>query len=174
MLEDKLLLWRVKRGDADAVRHIYERYKHDLLGLAVTLSRDRALGEDIVQDVFVTFVRFAPQLRLRSSLRSYLLTAVANRVRTLARRKSPTPLTPDHVQPRPDQVAVQTEQAALIEQAMQQLAYDQREAIVLHLQMDMKFREIAVSQGVSINTARSRYRYGLDRLRSLLDGKVTP
>ena len=174
MLEDKLLLWRVKRGDADAVRHIYERYKHDLLGLAVTLSRDRALGEDIVHDVFIAFVRFAPKLRLRSSLRSYLLTAVANRVRTLARTKSHTPPAPDRALPRPDQVAVQTEHATLIEQAMQQLPYDQREAIILHLQMDMKFREIAVSQGVSINTARSRYRYGLARLRSLLDGKVTP
>ena len=37
----------------------------------------------------------------------------------------------------------------------------------------MKFREIADSQNVSINTIQSRYRYGLERLRSLLDGKVT-
>ena len=66
------------------------------------------------------------------------------------------------------------ERAMLIEQAMRQLPYDQREAIVLHLQMGLKFREIAVSFGVSINTVHSRYRYGLDRLRSLLNGTVTP
>ncbi|UCD53656.1 MAG: hypothetical protein JSW27_17745 [Phycisphaerales bacterium] len=46
--------------------------------------------------------------------------------------------------------------------------------MVLHLQVGMKFREIAVSQDVSINTVRSRYRYGLERLRSLLNGTVTP
>ena len=57
---------------------------------------------------------------------------------------------------------------------MAQLPYDQREAVILHLQAGMKFREIANSQNVSINTIQSRYRYGLERLRSLLDGKVTP
>ena len=38
----------------------------------------------------------------------------------------------------------------------------------------MKFREIANSREVSINTIQSRYRYGLETLRSLLDGQVTP
>lgn len=179
ILQDKLLLWRVKRGDADALRQVYERYKTDLLGLAVTLGGDRALGEDVVHDVFISFVRFAPKLRLRTSLRSYLLTSVANRVRTLSRGKSRGPLPPEDVacraaQPAPDQAAMQNERAVLIEQAMRQLSDDQREAIILHLQVGMKFREIAVSQNVSINTVRSRYRYGLDRLRSLLNGKVTP
>ncbi len=179
ILQDKLLLWRVKRGDADALRQVYERYKVDLLGLAVTLTRDPARGADVVHDVFVSFVRFAPQLKLRTSLRSYLLTSVANRVRTLGRTKSngalPTAELPGRIaMPGPDQAAMENERATLIEQAMQQLPDDQREAIILHLQADMKFREIAISQNVSINTVRSRYRYGLDRLRSLLNGKVTP
>ncbi len=56
----------------------------------------------------------------------------------------------------------------LIEQAMAQLPYDQREAIILHLQSGMRFREIANCQNVSINTILSRYRYGLEKLRSLL------
>ncbi len=179
ILEDQLLLWQVKRGDADALRRVYERHKTDLLGLAITLTRDRALGEDVVHDVFVSFVRFAPKLRLRTSLRSYLLTSVANRVRTLGRGKSRSPLPPEDVAsrtapPTPDQAAMRNERAVLIEQAMRQLSNDQREAIVLHLQVGMKFREIAISQNVSINTVRSRYRYGLDRLRSLLNGTVTP
>jgi len=179
MLEEKLLLWRLRRGDAEALRLVYERYKHDLLGLAVTLTRDRALGEDIVHDVFVSFVRFAPKLCLRTSLRSYLLTSVANRVRTLGRTKSNGPLPREDLptcvaQATPEQAAMENERTMLIDQAMQQLPYDQREAVVLHLQVGMKFREIALSQNVSINTVRSRYRYGLERLRSLLNGTVTP
>jgi len=35
----------------------------------------------------------------------------------------------------------------------------------------MKFREIAGLQGVSINTAKSRYRYGLEKLRTLLSNE---
>jgi len=178
MVEDKLLLWKLKRGDADALRRLYEKYRQDLLGLAVTLSNDRAAAEDAVQDVFVSFVRFAPRLRLRTSLRSYLLGMVANRVRNVNRasvRRALLPDVPDSVAVSfsPDDVVMQNERTLLIDQAMAQLPYDQREAVILHLQVGMRFREIANSQNVSINTIQSRYRYGLERLRSLLDGKVT-
>jgi len=178
MLEDRLLLWKVQHGDGEALRRVYEKYRHDLLGLAVTLSNDKAAAEDAVHDAFVSFVRIAPGLRLRTSLRSYLLTAVANRVRSLnragVRRTSSPQATGDSVEPPPEHAAMQSERAKLIEQALAQLPYDQREAVILHLQVGMKFREIANSQNVSINTIQSRYRYGLERLRSLLDGQVTP
>lgn len=179
MLEDRLLLWKLKRGDADVLRRVYEQYRHDLLGLAVTLSNDKAAAEDAVHDAFVSFVRFSPRLRLRTSLRSYLLSAVANRVRSMnrvhARRASPTDVGADSAEsPAPDDAAMQSEQAVLIEQAMAQLPYGQREAVILHLQVGLKFREIANAQNVSINTIQSRYRYGLERLRSLLNGKVMP
>ena len=59
-----------------------------------------------------------------------------------------------------------------IEQAMAQLPYPQREVIILHLQGGMRFRVIAESQSVSVNTVQSRYRYGLDKLRSLLKDEV--
>jgi len=61
---------------------------------------------------------------------------------------------------------------AKLNEALAQLAYEQREVVILHLQAGMRFRHIAKSQGVSINTVTSRYRYGLDRLRSLLDGEI--
>jgi len=176
MLEDRLLLWKLKRGDADALRRVYEKYKRDLLGLAVVLSSDKSTAEDAMHDALVSFVRLSPKLRLRMSLRSYLLTAVANRVRSLNRRNS-RQTTPEGLQAGlarpPDHAAMQSERTMLIDEALAQLPDDQREAVILHLQVGMKFREIADSQDVSINTIQSRYRYGLERLRSLLDGKVT-
>ncbi|MBN1506659.1 MAG: sigma-70 family RNA polymerase sigma factor [Sedimentisphaerales bacterium] len=180
MLQEKLLLWKLRRGDAEAVRQVYEKHKHDMLGLAVALSGERATGEDVVHDVFVSFVRFCPKLQLRTSLRSYLLSSVANRARNLNRARSQRVLSTDEIGEetsdlgRPDRIAVQAEQARLVEQAMAQLPYDQREAIILHLQVAMTFKEIAASQDVSINTVQSRYRYGLQKLRSLLDDTVTP
>lgn len=174
ILEDRWLLRKVRRGDATALQCIYERYKHDLLGLAVTLSHDKGAGEDIVHDVFVSFVRFAPRLRLRTSLRSYLLTSVANRARNLNRVSAPARPPADAAESPADQTVWENERAVFIEQALAQLPCDQRETILLHLQAGMKFREIADAQDVSVNTIQSRYRYGLEKLRSLLDGKVTP
>jgi len=51
---------------------------------------------------------------------------------------------------------------------------EQREIIVLHLQSKLPFREIATLREISINTAMSRYRYGLEKMRSALDGELEP
>jgi DNA-directed RNA polymerase specialized sigma24 family protein len=54
---------------------------------------------------------------------------------------------------------------------MSKLPYEQREAVVLHLKGGMKFKELAKLQGVSISTIHGRYRYGLYKLRSLLNSE---
>ncbi len=174
ILEDRRLLRKLRRGDTAALQRVYEKYKHDLLGLAVTLAHDKGAGEDIVHDVFVSFVRFAPRLRLRTSLRSYLLTSVANRARNLNRVSTQARPAAFAAESPADQGVWENERAMLLEQALAQLPCDQRETVVLHLQAGMTFREIADAQNVSVNTIQSRYRYGLEKLRSLLDGKVMP
>ena len=60
-----------------------------------------------------------------------------------------------------------------LQDLLARLPYEQREIIVLHLHHDMRFREIAKALGISINTVQSRYRYGLDKLRSIMNSVVT-
>ena len=64
------------------------------------------------------------------------------------------------------------EQATLLNNAVAELPDEQREVILLRLKADMKFREIAKLQETSTNTVLSRYRYGLEKLRSTLNGEV--
>jgi RNA polymerase sigma-70 factor (ECF subfamily) len=52
---------------------------------------------------------------------------------------------------------------------MAQLPYEQREVIILHLHGAMSFKTIAGQQETLVNTVKSRYRYGLDKLRLILD-----
>jgi RNA polymerase sigma-70 factor (ECF subfamily) len=178
MLEDKLLLLKFRRGSPDALHRIYERYKDELLALAIALSNDRAAAEDVLHDVFVSFARYAVKLRLRTSLKGYLSSCIANRVRNLKNVKSQETVRPSQIEnfskdcDKPDRQAMSAELCRQIDQAMAQLPYDQREVIILHVQGGMRFRAIAESQNVSINTIQSRYRYGLDKLRSLLDIEV--
>jgi RNA polymerase sigma-70 factor (ECF subfamily) len=70
----------------------------------------------------------------------------------------------------PDHVVESNELIQQLDYAMTQLPYEQREIIILHLQSRAGFAQIAKSKGVSTNTIRSRYRYGLKKLRSILDG----
>jgi len=67
---------------------------------------------------------------------------------------------------------IDSEQLRQLNDALDQLPEQQREVIILHLQGGMKFKAIAELQGVSINTVQSRCRYGLDKLRSILDSEA--
>lgn len=180
MLEDKLLLWKFKRGDKEAFRLIYEKYIDDLLTLAANLLNDPARAEDVVQDVFISFVKSVEKFRLIGSLKGYLATCVANRARDYMRRSKRRQVvaingaeqTESDIKS-PVQLAINNEELQKVNQAITELTYEQREAIMLRLHGQMKFREIAQLQNVSVKTALSRYRYGLDKLRSTLNGEVS-
>jgi RNA polymerase sigma factor (sigma-70 family) len=64
------------------------------------------------------------------------------------------------------------EEARRMVAGMGELPYEQREVILMHIRGQMSFKEIARVQDVSINTAQSRYRYGIEKLRSLLQSEV--
>ena len=179
MLADRTLVARVKRGDKDALRAIYDKYENDLFALAARLLADPAGAEDVLQDVFVSFVQSVHRLSLRGSLRAYLATAVANRIRDHYRKKTRLRLAPLDVAGHlaasdrgPVRTAIEAEQIQRLEVAVAALPYEQREVVVLRLHADMKFREIAKHQNVSVKTTLSRYQYGLNKLRVALDGEV--
>ena len=178
MVEDRLLLWRYRRGNREALCRIYEKYKNNLLALAVSLSNDVSLSEDVVHDVFVAFAQAAARLELRGSLRSYLSTCVAKRVGKLKRIKSlrvsrqAETYVVHRRSGRPDEMAMSVEALQRVGDALAQLPYEQREVVLLHLHSGLTFREIARSQKVSIHTIQSRYRYGLQKLKSELNSEI--
>ena len=179
MLEDKVLIWKFKCDSSDALCRIYEKYRKDLLRLAAILSNNTSDAEDIVHDVFVSFAQSAGTLRLSGNLKSFLLTCVANRARNKNRanqlRQTAGLDEAESVASQsktPEQWMIQSEELRRWSEIMTQLPYEQRETVILHLRAGMKFRQIAQTQNVSVNTVKGRYRYGLYKLRSILDGEV--
>jgi RNA polymerase sigma-70 factor (ECF subfamily) len=178
MLEDSVLIWRFKHGSDDALRRIYEKYKNDLLALAVSLSNDVGVGEDAVHDAFVSLAEMGARLELRGNLKSYLSTCVANRVRRLNRVASRRMDGQNeaavfrHDSKGPDEVAMAAEKLQRVGDALMQLPYEQREVILLRLHAGLTFRTIAKSQKISIHTVQSRYRYGLEKLQLILNSEA--
>lgn len=177
MLEDKLLIWKLKNRNQEALRCIYEKYKNELLALAVTFCNDRTCAEDALHDVFVSLASVAPKLRLRTCLKSYLASSVANRLRNIHRAERRTtgldeadfpPSTSDN----PEGEAISAERSRKVDVALMQIPFEQREVVLLHIQSELKFRQIAKQQGVSINTVQSRYRYAINRLQTILNHEV--
>jgi RNA polymerase sigma factor (sigma-70 family) len=178
-MEDKLLVLRCKRGSRHALGRIYEKYKNNLLILAMALLNDVNAAEDAVHDVFVSFVQSIEKFQLTGSLKGYLLTCVANCARNKLRarhqqnaRFREAKFINNSSANEPSQLIIANESLQLLGSAMAQLPYEQREVIMLRLQASMTFKAIAKLQGISVNTVKSRYKYGLDRLRSALDEEV--
>jgi len=177
-MEDKQLIWKLKKGSNEALCRIYEKYEEHLLASAISLLYDVGSAEDVVHDVFVSFAQSADKLKLDGNLKGYLTRCVVNlardKIRAIQRHRiglnEANPVGPDIQQP--SQAVIQNEELYRLSQAMGSLPYEQRETIVLHLRGEMTFKAIAKSQCVSINTVCSRYRYGLDKLRSLLNSEV--
>ena len=179
MIEDKLLILRFKQGRNGALRQIYDKYKVELLKLSVVLTGDVNAADDMVHDVFVKFAQSAERIRLTGSLKNYLITSVINRTRNYRRdnsRHCETVLDEADLiaspQRGPLQWAVLSERLELLSRAMQELPYEQREVISLRMETDLPFRRIAKLQETSVNTVKGRYRYGINKLRSLLNSEV--
>jgi len=178
MDSDRLLLNEAAQGCKDSLRRIYETHKDHLLTLARGMTGDRGEAEDIVQDVFVAFARNVPGLRLRTSLGAYLSVSVCNRVRDLARarirhRRDVSSFEPaSEAMPAPDAHATEAELIDRLRVALGRLPPDQREVVLLRSRSGLSFKEIARHQGIAVNTAQGRYRYGIDKLRSLLNSEL--
>ncbi len=175
-LEDRWLIRRFNAGDTRALRRIYEKYQPSLLGVARALLNDASAAEDVLHDVVVSFASQAGRFVLKGSLKGYLAICVANRARNV-NRQGARPDRPELAEQGRRQgsaaaPALDAERRGVVVAAMEQLPEAQRQAVALHVLGGLRFREIAQQSGESINTIQSRYRYGLKKLRSLLDGQV--
>ena len=180
MLEDKLLLWKFKRGSSEALERIYVKYETYLITVATALLNNTHAAEDVLHDFFISFVKSTDKIKLSGNLKAYLATCVANLARNRIKRSQLEPITLDDndsiesVALQPDLLAIQEEETTMLNQAISQLPYEQREVVILHLQGNMKFTQIAIVRSTSVNTIRSQYRYGLEKLRSLLNSECLP
>jgi len=163
----------------DALRHIYEKYKPDLLSVACALLNDQTAVEDVLHDVFIGFASQAGRFELKGSLKGYLAICLANRARNVnrqGRQNGYEELIQSKSKPSklldPSWSARHTEQRRFLARALGQLPQEQRQVIVLHVLGSLRFNEIAQQTGESINTIQSRYRYGLQKLQSLLNSEV--
>ncbi len=178
-MEDKLLIWKLNRGSKEALCRIHEKYRDDLVRIAAGLLNDISTAEDVVQEVFLMLVHSSVNFEIRKNLKGYLTTCVVNKIRNLSRtKKSQNPVSLDDIEPAISssktaaQCMVCDEEFQLLYKAIAKLPYEQKEAVILHIQGKMKFKDIAKLQAAPIKTTLSRYNYGLKKLRSMLNSEV--
>lgn len=161
----------LRSGDAAVLETIWDGYAADLFGLLMSMLRSKTDAEDALQDVFVKIARNRRTVARARNLRLYLLRMARNEALTLIdrrRRESARLVEFDPwlapVGPAPGA----GQDSELLEDALRKLPEEQRTVLTLKVYQDMTFREIGRLLGISGNTAASRFRYGLHKLRVFL------
>lgn len=174
MSDDIHLLRQLRSGDENAFCRMYERYKDDLFTIAMSVVGEVHAAEDCLHDVFVGFARSGGGIRINRSVKGYLIRSVINRARDyipkprIASSVGVEALNVEVEGCEPGERLMEAEESAQVLQALASLPDEQHEAVAMRIYGGMKFKEIARTLGISINTAQSRYRYGIEKLRTIL------
>lgn len=178
MLEDELLKLRFKLGSEEALRRIYEKYLNTMLSVAMAFLNDTQAAEDVVHDVFVSLARSVDSFSVTGDLKHYLATCVANKARDRLRSEKRRAVRlgadagPEAEAGGPEERLICAEQARQVFEALSQVSDEQREVIALRIKAGMKFKDIAAIQGTSFGAVQARYRRGIEKLRSILNGRL--
>jgi RNA polymerase sigma-70 factor (ECF subfamily) len=151
--------------DRDQVRELYERHGAALLAYALVLLQDRAASEDVLHQVFVKLLH--GQVGINGQPLHYLYRAIRNTALNHRRQHSrELALTSNgHWLESPPGME---ETGLAIQSALRDLPEEQREVIVLRVWGQLTFEEAALALNIPANTAASRYRYGLAKLKERL------
>jgi RNA polymerase sigma-70 factor, ECF subfamily len=138
---------------------LYDAWASRLLAYIMTITRDRTKAEDALHNLFVKLATGRPDLRDPAV---YLFRAARNEAIRCSRRRPEKRLADLDVLAAPSE-------AAGLRDALDRLPPDQLDVVVLHVFEGLTFRETAEILAIPQDTAASRYRYALEKLRELLD-----
>jgi RNA polymerase sigma factor (sigma-70 family) len=174
-MTDRWLLYQCSRGNFEALRRIYEKYRDYVLIIALSLTKDAYIAEDAVHDVFANFAEDLSRLKNIKNLKAYLTKCVLNRIREVLRSRGNPSLTIEELQiseptsRNPFRQVVWNEELEKLITALAVLPTEQLQVIVLRFYGKMGFGTMGQILDVSTSTVKSRYAYGLKKLRQVMN-----
>ena len=173
-MSDRELLERLKNGDTAAFDTIFRTWYGPLVGTAERMLRDRAVAEELVQDVMLELWRRRETLAPDGSAQAYLFQATRNRVLNhlrhlrIEQRSEPDVRGESSVTPQADAVLAQQELDVAVQQAVRSLPDRCREVFELSRVHGLKYAEIASTLGISVKTVEAQMGKALRMLRERL------
>jgi RNA polymerase sigma-70 factor (ECF subfamily) len=153
------------REPADHVRRFYEAHRDELYAYALSIARTREAAEDAIHTAFHNILQRALPRDLKPYVFRCVRNAAIDELRARGRADQHAELfVIDEERNNGHDPALQHHLAELV----LKLSEDERESVLLKMYSGMTFQEIADVRGVSINTAASWYRRGIEKLREMM------
>jgi RNA polymerase sigma-70 factor, ECF subfamily len=186
-LSDEELMMKYGRNqDPEAFDLLLSRYREQVFGFLFRSCSSREAAEDLYQETFMRVIRAAAAYKPSAKFRTWIFTIARNLLKDLYRRnlvrlpvfsldfdnpednhavREPA----DTRTPDPMQKAIDHETRIVLYQALRALPPEQREIFLLREEAGLDFQEAASVANCSVNTAKSRMRYALMKLRDELN-----
>ena len=170
------MLLALAAGDQRAYEQLYDRFAVRLYRAALAMLRRPEDAEDVVQEVFMAVVRSREKMSQVRDLPAYLFTALRHVAGRVAARRARQPVNTD---PTIAETLTDKQPSAgsdprgeRLQRALGSLPPEQREVIALKIDGELTFSQIADVLDINANTAASRYRYAIEKLRCTLKGEL--
>jgi RNA polymerase sigma-70 factor (ECF subfamily) len=180
---DEELMLRYRDGDAGAFDALYARHKGGLYRYLLRQCRNAAAAEELFQDVWMNLIRARAGYAVQAKFTTYLYHLAHNRLIDHYRRNSRVAMEsfvdgdceaiaelPDERERPQEETLDAKRQAGRLMELIAGLPEAQREAFLLQQEGGMSVEEIAQATGVTRETAKSRLRYAMVKLRQGMQG----
>lgn len=163
-------------GDIDSFKYFFDKYYDDLCNFVHIYLHNKALSEEIVQDIFVYFWENREKLKISTSVKSYLFSASKYKSLNLLRDTKTQKkiiekigrIEPIHTPDCENSYIDIDEFKKILGTAVDQLAPKCREIFLLSKQKELSNKEIAEQLGISVKTVENQMTIALKKLREYL------
>ena len=170
---------RYAGGDLDAFQQLYEQHRGGLYRYFLRQS-NQAVAEELFQDVWARVIQNRKRYRPKAAFKTWLYTLAHNRLVDHWRREGARPVAysvadtdnpeeavPD-ANPGPQRLVDLRECLEQLLQLVAGLPDEQRQAFLFRHEAGMSLKEMATAMSTRVETAKSRLRYAMGRLRSAI------
>lgn len=178
-VDDSALMLRYRDGDIEAFEALYRRHNDSLYRYLLRLCRHRDTAEDIFQDVWGNIIKSRERYRPTAKFTTFLYRVAHNcfidHLRRNRRHEGRVDIDVDTQMHDGVDAAAETERSLArrrLESALADLPEEQRDVFLLHEEAHLSLDDIAHVTGVNRETAKSRLRYAVNKLKAAIAAEI--
>ena len=173
-VNDRDLVQRIAGQDRAAFQALYARHQTRAFRFILRLTRNEAVAEELVNDVFLDVWRQAGRFEGSSAVSTWILAIARNKTYSLLRKRSELQMPDGAAEAMPDETdtpetaAQKGDKSAQMRQCMEALSVEHREVLDLVYYHEKSIREVAAIVGIPENTVKTRMFHARKKLGEVL------
>ncbi len=168
---DEFLMTAFADGNMEAFEFLYSRHRGPLYSYILRQVGEAATANDLYQGSWERIIRARQSYKASAPFSAWMYRITHNHVMDYFRRSRPVARVPDEIEsdnPGPEKLLLEEHRNQDLREAVNNLPFEQKDALLLKLEVGLDLQTIAAVTGVNRETAKSRLRYAIGKLKKTL------